>query len=413
LASYGVLLIAFVVYERFFHERLKRRLKSTARRPNGLSLALDDDTVGDGDGISNNNNNKNDDGKANVIATTLVDDNEDEGKSSPDNSFKASSSPSNSRRNLHQRPSHSLGDRQPLSPQHSSRTLSTGSFSDPMHDSGALFLAPERRDRIDEFANVSPTVPNNPLLRPKQRRRVQVLDAFRGLALLLLLFCDSGGGGYWFFRLSVWNGVTLADLTDTWMVMAMGVALAFSEQAELRRQRLRLLLVWRIAMRSLLLIALGLFLNNGFDPSLWRLPGALQRMGVTYAMTAAMVYFAPRLKMDALSDNSDSRFAFWRDLAPYLIQWLLVVLLFPVLWLIVTFTVHASSCPAGYLGPGGPWLDLVPSVRNCTGGAAGFLDRNIFGGVQHLDRFPSCRVSLEKGRRERKQLLNCHVCCYH
>ena len=41
---------------------------------------------------------------------------------------------------------------------------------------------------------------------PPQRRRVKSLDAFRGLAIVLMIFVNYGGGGYWFFAHARWNG---------------------------------------------------------------------------------------------------------------------------------------------------------------------------------------------------------------
>ena len=45
----------------------------------------------------------------------------------------------------------------------------------------------------------------------------------------------------------------------------------------------------------------------------------------------------------------------------------------------------------GYLGPGG--LAEGGSYSNCTGGAAGYIDRVIFGEA-HIYQTPTCRVSI-------------------
>lgn len=49
------------------------------------------------------------------------------------------------------------------------------------------------------------------------------------------------------------------------------------------------------------------------------------------------------------------------------------------------------NCPVGYLGPGG--LADNGKYVNCTGGAAGYLDRLIFG--SHMYKRPSCYVMYE------------------
>lgn len=40
--------------------------------------------------------------------------------------------------------------------------------------------------------------------------RLDSLDTFRGLCLLLMIFVNYGGGGYWFLDHASWNGVTFA-----------------------------------------------------------------------------------------------------------------------------------------------------------------------------------------------------------
>jgi len=46
------------------------------------------------------------------------------------------------------------------------------------------------------------------------------------------------------------------------------------------------------------------------------------------------------------------------------------------LWLGLTFGMAEAGCPAGYLGPGG--LHRDGQFRNCSGGAAGYIDRKFF-----------------------------------
>jgi hypothetical protein len=46
--------------------------------------------------------------------------------------------------------------------------------------------------------------------------RLQSLDTFRGFSLCFMIFCNYGGGGYWFFEHAAWNGLTFADLLFPW-----------------------------------------------------------------------------------------------------------------------------------------------------------------------------------------------------
>lgn len=57
----------------------------------------------------------------------------------------------------------------------------------------------------------------------------------------------------------------------------------------------------------------------------------------------------------------------------------------------ITFLLPVPGCPVGYLGPGG--LADDGKYENCTGGAAGYLDRVIFG--SHMYKTPSCHVMYE------------------
>ena len=52
----------------------------------------------------------------------------------------------------------------------------------------------------------------------KTSRRVKSLDAFRGLSVAMMVFVNYGGGGYYFFNHSPWNGITVADLVSCFML---------------------------------------------------------------------------------------------------------------------------------------------------------------------------------------------------
>lgn len=54
----------------------------------------------------------------------------------------------------------------------------------------------------------------------------------------------------------------------------------------------------------------------------------------------------------------------------------------------ITFLLHVPGCPPGYLGPGG--LHKHSSFENCTGGAAGYIDRFVFK-EQHIYSRPSSK----------------------
>ena len=87
------------------------------------------------------------------------------------------------------------------------------------------------------------------------------------LSLVIMIFVNYGGGGYWFFQHSKWNGVTVADLVFPWFVWIMGVSLVFSFQS--RNKDSFLSRLYQIIRRSIILMGLGLFLNNGEGSALF------------------------------------------------------------------------------------------------------------------------------------------------
>ena len=81
------------------------------------------------------------------------------------------------------------------------------------------------------------------------------------LSLVVMIFVNYGGGGYWFFSHSAWNGVTVADLVFPWFVWIMGVSVVFSFRG--RRDDSYISRLYQVVRRSIILMGLGLFLNNG------------------------------------------------------------------------------------------------------------------------------------------------------
>lgn len=49
-----------------------------------------------------------------------------------------------------------------------------------------------------------------PTIKKSQKERLRSLDTFRGATLLLMIFVNYGGAGYWFFDHSTWDGLTIA-----------------------------------------------------------------------------------------------------------------------------------------------------------------------------------------------------------
>ncbi|KAM9621804.1 heparan-alpha-glucosaminide N-acetyltransferase isoform 1-T1 [Trichechus inunguis] len=222
--------------------------------------------------------------------------------------------------------------------------------------------------------------------------RLRCVDTFRGIALILMVFVNYGGGKYWYFRHASWNGLTVADLVFPWFVFIMGSSVFLSMTSILQRGCSKFKLLGKIAWRSFLLICIGIVIVNPnycLGPLSWdkvRIPGVLQRLGVTYFVVAVLeLLFAKPVPENCASERSCSSL---RDLTSSWPQWLFILLLESV-WLSLTFFLPVPGCPTGYLGPGG--IGDLGKYPNCTGGAAGYIDRVLLGD-DHLYQHPSSAV---------------------
>lgn len=75
-----------------------------------------------------------------------------------------------------------------------------------------------------------------------------------------------------------------------------------------------------------------------------------------------------------------------QDIIEALAQWAIMLVLL-MIHLLITFYLNVPGCDRGYIGPGG--LQDGGKHENCTGGAAGYIDRQIFG--EHLYTNATCR----------------------
>ncbi|XP_071337482.1 heparan-alpha-glucosaminide N-acetyltransferase isoform X3 [Trachinotus anak] len=220
--------------------------------------------------------------------------------------------------------------------------------------------------------------------------RLRSLDTFRGFALTVMVFVNYGGGGYWFFQHAPWNGLTVADLVMPWFVFIIGTSVVLAFRSMQRRGVSRLQLLRKTTWRTVVLMMLGFcFLNYSprDGPLSWswlRIPGVLQRLGFTYFVLSLLQTFWGQKEIPL-------RLYHWwnpvQDVVLYWPQWLIIILL-ETLWLCITFIMPVPNCPTGYLGAGGIGDNgLYP---NCTGGAAGYIDRLMFG--DNMYRYPTCKM---------------------
>ncbi|XP_013860314.1 heparan-alpha-glucosaminide N-acetyltransferase [Austrofundulus limnaeus] len=243
------------------------------------------------------------------------------------------------------------------------------------------------------YPRIETPITDNILLPPPgTNKRLRSLDTFRGISLVIMVFVNYGGGRYWFFRHSSWNGLTVADLVFPWFVFIMGTSIALSISSSLRTGSSRFFLLKKVMRRSVQLFVIGIFIINPNycqGPLSWdnlRIPGVLQRLAWSYLVVASLDLMVAKGHLDILTTD-----AWWSPALDILLYWKawVCVLLLETLWLCLTFLLPVPDCPSGYLGPGG--IGDTGFFANCTGGAAGFIDRWLLS-EKHIYQTPSSRV---------------------
>jgi predicted acyltransferase len=135
------------------------------------------------------------------------------------------------------------------------------------------------------------SIPDSKLAAPKGR--LTSLDAFRGFTIALMILVNSPGDtGTVYSPLSHanWNGWTFADAVFPSFLFIVGVSLVFSF-AKQEGGISNLVFIVRILRRTIILFALGLFINifSEFDLSNVRIPGVLQRIALCYFFASLIV----------------------------------------------------------------------------------------------------------------------------
>ena len=172
--------------------------------------------------------------------------------------------------------------------------------------------------------------------RPK-KERVLSLDTFRGLSVAIMIFVNYGGGGYWFFNHSAWNGLTLADLVFPWFIFMMGASMALSLDPN-KDDGSPLQTVWKITKRSAILFFLGLMISNENSTlESLRIFGVLQRFGVSYFVVGLVMMFTSQLEQNQTTCT---------DVRTHLLEWL-VILVIASIHIGITFGLEVPGCGKG------------------------------------------------------------------
>eukprot|EP00357_Protocruzia_adherens_P026441 CAMPEP_0115013430 /NCGR_PEP_ID=MMETSP0216-20121206/25402_1 /TAXON_ID=223996 /ORGANISM="Protocruzia adherens, Strain Boccale" /LENGTH=667 /DNA_ID=CAMNT_0002382825 /DNA_START=14 /DNA_END=2014 /DNA_ORIENTATION=+ len=256
--------------------------------------------------------------------------------------------------------------------------------------SNSLYMAAMQNDnetqlRDGEVAQPQERTETAPQETQKQvafkKKRLLSLDTFRGMSLSIMIFVNYNGGHYWFFNHSAWNGLTVADLVFPWFIWIMGTAMGLSGDRNnyWENREGHKTIMFRIIERTLKLFFLGLFIvNEAYDLQKMRVPGVLQRFAISYLTVSLIVIYVPKIR------TQNRMFA---DILPFIYQWI-VVLAILFLWVILTFAMDVPGCPKGYIGPGGIADD--GDHRDCTGGAALYIDKKLWG-TDHIYQTPTCQ----------------------
>ncbi|KAL4222015.1 hypothetical protein ACF0H5_018060 [Mactra antiquata] len=214
-----------------------------------------------------------------------------------------------------------------------------------------------------------------PMTTHHKRSRLHSLDTFRGFSLLLMIFVNYGGGGYWFFDHPPWNGLTVADLVFPWFVFIMGTSMNYSFKSMLKRGKSRGWIFCKVFKRTCLLFTFGIILNTNWGPvdlNHLRIPGVLQRLSLSYFVVALLETIFAKNKVIGQKKS----WHWIRDIVSLLPQWIINLIMLGT-YLALTFALPVPGCPRGYIGPGG--LHEYRKYENCTGGAAGYIDRVVLG----------------------------------
>jgi heparan-alpha-glucosaminide N-acetyltransferase len=177
-------------------------------------------------------------------------------------------------------------------------------------------------------------------------------------------------------------------------VFIVGISTAISTQLQRAQGHSNWAITQKAIWRSFKMAALGILVINPFgavcdatqcyvlplwDISSMRLPGVLQRIAMAYLITTLIVLYVP-VRRSALSIFYGWAGAFHAIYGSYIFQWL-VALVFPVIYIILTWGWDVPDCGRGHLSP--------------TCNAAQYMDIQVFTEAhmyQGATCIPDCKI---------------------
>jgi predicted acyltransferase len=140
---------------------------------------------------------------------------------------------------------------------------------------------------------------------PAPARRLESLDAFRGLTIAGMILVNNPGSWqavYPPLRHAAWHGWTPTDLVFPSFLFIAGVSIPLALGRRVERGDRPGALLAKVATRSLVIFALGLALNAGWGRGIdtIRIPGVLQRIAVCY-FAASLLFLTTAPRVQALA----------------------------------------------------------------------------------------------------------------
>lgn len=130
--------------------------------------------------------------------------------------------------------------------------------------------------------------------------RLISLDAFRGFTIAAMIVVNDPGGShhdaYPPLRHADWNGITPTDFIFPFFIFIVGVSIVLSYTKQQAWGVPRGKMVGKILKRSLIIFALGVFLNlfPDFNFAEIRIPGVLQRIALVFLACALLFLYTGR-----------------------------------------------------------------------------------------------------------------------
>jgi predicted acyltransferase len=134
---------------------------------------------------------------------------------------------------------------------------------------------------------------------PPSPSRWEALDILRGLSVVgmyLNLFPGDWASRYSWLDHAKWNGVTLIDMVAPAFLFCAGAGLALSFSRRLEQGVPKTTILSRLLKRMAVLIVIGVLINGipHFSLDHWRLPGILQRIGLSCLLTGGLMLLLVR-----------------------------------------------------------------------------------------------------------------------